>query len=60
MRRDIRRILLHASELVDIEECIINAYSFLFEKYGRSVFYEYGQSHSKKDWQQNYENDKGE
>jgi hypothetical protein len=46
MRRDIRRILLHASELVDIEERIINADSFLFEEYGRSVFYEYGQSHS--------------
>lgn len=60
MRRDIRRILLHTSELVDVEESIINTYSFLFEEYWRSVFYEYGQSDSKKDWRQNYENDKGE
>ena len=46
MRRYIRRILLHASELVDIEERIINAYSFLFEEYGRAVFYEYDQRQS--------------
>lgn len=35
MRRDIRRILLHASELVDVEERIVNANSFLFEEYGQ-------------------------
>jgi hypothetical protein len=49
MCRDIRRILLHASELVDIEESIIYAYAFLLEEYGQSIFYEYGQSHSYKD-----------
>lgn len=38
MRRNIRRILLHASEIVDVEERTINAYSFLLEKYGRSIF----------------------
>ena len=60
MRRDIRRVLLHASELIDVEERVIYAYSFLFEEYGRSVFYEYGQRHNHKNWQQNYENDEGE
>jgi hypothetical protein len=34
MRRDIWRILLHASKLVDIEERIAYAYTFLFEEYG--------------------------
>jgi hypothetical protein len=54
MRRDIRGILLHTSELVDVEESIINTYSFLFEKYREAIFYENGQSHSYKDWRKNY------
>jgi hypothetical protein len=44
MRRDIRRIILHASELEDVEESIIYTYSFLLKEYGRSIFYEYSQS----------------
>jgi hypothetical protein len=50
MRGYIRRILLHASELVDIEEGIINAYSFLFEENGGTIFNIDGECHSQKDW----------
>jgi hypothetical protein len=32
--------------LVDIEEGVIYAYTFLFEENGRSIFYKYNQSHS--------------
>ena len=53
MRSDIRRILFHTSELVDIEERIIYAYPFLCKQNGRSVFYEYDQGNDHKHWECN-------
>ena len=48
MRRDIRCILLHTSELINIEEGIIYPYSFLFKEYRRSVFNKNGQATARK------------
>jgi hypothetical protein len=41
----IRGILLHASKLIDVEEGIIDSYSFLLEKYWHAIFYKNRNSH---------------
>ncbi len=47
MSCNVRGILLHTSELLDIEERIIYAFPFLFEKYRYAIFYKIEIANSK-------------
>ncbi len=52
-------IFFHATKFIDVKKCIVDAYSFLFEKNGKTVFQKYKDKNDQKDGRQNEQKDTG-